>query len=237
MNDSEGGWAGRLMLWLRFAMSLVVLNLLFIAGTLVGFVLLGAFPAAVATTTLLARLRAGDPIDSIPREFVALYRGQFWHLNRVAVPFWLAGALLALDAGAFAILAADPATASSPMRAVLGGLFLAAAVVTVLAAASAVTVCSRYRDTVRGTWRYALVLPLVSPAMSAALLVCLAATAIALMAFGVLVPLVGASLPLLLAGWIVDYRLAALDPTHPSRPTTDATAPARASARPATSAA
>ena len=84
------------------------------------------------------------------------------------------------------------------------------------------SLCSRYRDSVTSTWRTAFVLPLVSPVMSLSLLVTLAAAVVAFSAMPVLVPLVGASLPLLLAGWLVDRRLAGLEQRSPAAHTTEA---------------
>ena len=62
MNDVPLGWAGRVMEWLGFATRLVLVNVLFVAGTLAGLVLFGLFPAAVAATTVLARLRLAMPV-------------------------------------------------------------------------------------------------------------------------------------------------------------------------------
>lgn len=226
VNDYEVGWAGRVMQWLRFMITLVVVNLLFVAGTVAGLVVFGLFPAATASTILLARLRAGAPSDDIVRDFISAYRAQFWHLNVVAIPFWIAAVLIAFDVLAFQALAA----VASPVSAVLLVLFVATSTMAVLAAAAAITICARYRDTARATWRYAFVLPLVSPAMSLSLIVGLGAVVIALMAFGVLVPLVGASAPLVIAGWLIDRRLAALDTEHLDR-VADSVAPTTPSSR------
>lgn len=208
MSDAGIGWAGRVMAWLRFALALVVLNLLFIAGTLAGLIVFGLFPAAVATSIVAARLRAGVPPDSIVRDFVIAYRSQFRHLAVVSIPFTLATLLIAVDLVAFQTLAAS----GDPLAAVLFAVFLTSTLLTALAAFAAVSICSRYRASARATWRYAIVLPLVSPGMSVSLIVSLGVLAYALMAFGVLVPLVGASVPLFVAGWIIDTRLARLAP-------------------------
>ena len=207
MNDTEIGWAGRVMGWLRFAMALVVLNLLFLAGTLAGLVVFGLFPAAVATSIVCARLRAGVPPDSLVRDFVTAYRAQFMHLAVVSLPFTLATLLIAVDVIAFQTLAAS----GDPLAAVLFAVFLTSSLLTVLAALSAVSICSRYRASARATWRYAVALPLISPGMSISLIVSLGVLAYLLMAFGVLVPLVGASAPLFIAGWLIDARLTALE--------------------------
>ena len=97
-GNETPGWAGRLMDWLRFLMQLVLLNLLFLAGTLAGLVFLGIFPSAVAATVLLARLRAGDPGERLISDFISAYRAQFLHANKVGSLFALAGVLAAVNA-------------------------------------------------------------------------------------------------------------------------------------------
>lgn len=206
MNDAEIGWAGRVMVWLRFGVALVVLNLLFVAGTLAGLVVFGLFPAAVATSIVAARMRAGVPPDSVVRDFVAAYRGQFRHLAVVALPFHAAAVVIALDLVAFQTLAAS----GSALATVLLAVFVASGVTTLLASLAAISICARYRSTARATWRYAVALPLISPGTSVSLLVSLGVLAYLLMAFGVLVPLVGASVPLFVAGWLLDTRLTRL---------------------------
>jgi uncharacterized membrane protein YesL len=208
MNDNPIGWAGRLMEWLQFGARLVLVNVLFVAGTLAGLVLFGLFPAAVAATALLARLRTGAAGDHLVRDFITAYRAQFWHVNRVGSVFWLAAVVLFLNA--LSVLG-RPASGSAPaMEAVLLVLTVAAGAGTLAAAATAVAVCSRYRDTVLRTWRLAFVLPLVSPLMSLSLLASLVALTVVFAGMSVLVPLIGASVPLLLSGWLVGRRLGTL---------------------------
>jgi len=214
MDDYQAGWAGRLMQWLQFGTRLVLINLLFIAGVLAGLVLLGLFPAAVAATTLLARLRAGAPGDHLVRDFITAYRAQFWHTNRVGSVFWLAAVVLFLNAlPVLGPLSAGQVTGGPvpAVQSVLLVLSAAAGLGTLIAAATAVAVCSRYRDTVRRTWRLAFVLPLVSPLMAISLLLSLVAVAVVFSGISVLVPLIGASLPLLLSGWLVGRRLGTLE--------------------------
>ncbi|WP_158253865.1 YesL family protein [Cryobacterium sp. N22] len=212
MDDYSIGWAGKLMHWLRFAIALVVINLLFIAGTLAGLIVLGVFPAATAASILLGRLRAGQPSDRLVRDFITAYRAQFWHLAVVAIPFQLAAVLVFLDLVAFQ----TTAVAGSPVSAVLLVLLVVVSVGTLLAAFSAITICTRYRDSARSIWRYAFVLPFVSPLLSLSLILALGALTLALFQFGVLMPLIGASAPLFVAGWLIDHRLAALDAAHPA---------------------
>jgi uncharacterized membrane protein YesL len=211
MNDSPLGWAGRVMEWLGFATRLVLVNVLFVAGALAGVVVFGLFPAAVAATTVLARLRSGAAGEHLVRDFVTVYRSQFWHANRVGSIFWPAGVVLFLN-GLTVLGPAGAAMLSSPVYA---ALLLLAAVVgmgIMMAAATAVAVCSRYRDSVSRTWRTAFMLPLVSPVMGISLLLSLVAFAVVFSGMTVLVPLVGFSVPLLISGWLVGRRLEALEP-------------------------
>ncbi|MDQ0925576.1 putative membrane protein YesL [Pseudarthrobacter sp. W1I19] len=210
MNDAPMGWAGRLMDWLRFAARLVLVNVLFVAGVLAGLVVLGVFPSAVAATAVLGRLRGETATDRLVRDFITAYRFQFRHANRVGSVFWIAGAVLCLD---FLALLGPAGTSIPPAaHAVLLTLSTVAALGTTAAAATAVALCSRYRDTAAKTWRTALMLPLVSPAMSLSLLATLAAITVVFSGMTVLVPLVGASVPLLISGWLVGKRLAGLVP-------------------------
>ncbi|TFC05626.1 DUF624 domain-containing protein [Cryobacterium adonitolivorans] len=212
MDDYAIGWAGKVMHWLRFAIALVLINLLFVAGTVAGLIVLGVFPAATAAAILLGRLRAGQPNDRLVRDFITAYGAQFWHLAVVAIPFQLAAMLVFLDLVALQ----TTAVAGSPVSAVLLVLLVVVSVATLLAASSAITICTRYRDSARSIWRYAFVLPFVSPLMSLSLILGLGALMLALFQFGVLMPLIGASAPLFVAGWLIDHRLAALDATHPA---------------------
>jgi uncharacterized membrane protein YesL len=213
MNDLPMGWAGRLMGWLRFSTALVLVNVLFVAGTLAGLVVLGLFPAAVAASTVLGRLRDGSAGDHVVRDFVTACRYQFRHANLVGAAFWTAGVVLVLNVGT---LLGPAGTAMPPlMRAVLLVLSAVVAAVTIAAAATAVSICARYRDTVSRTWRAAFMLPLISPVMGLSLLATLAAATVIFSGMTVLVPLVGASLPLLLSGWLVGRRLGGLEPASP----------------------
>lgn len=213
MNESPLGWAGRLMQWLGFATRLVLINMLFVAGTLCGVGVFGLFPAAVAATTVLARLRAGLGGEHLVRDFMTVYRLQFWHANRVGSIFWLAGVVLCLNF--LTVLGQGGTALSSPVHAVLLLLAGIVGLITLIAAATAVALCSRYRDSVGRTWRTAFVLPLVSPLMSISLLVSLVACAVIFSGVTVLLPLVGASVPLLVSGWLVGRRLAGLEPVQP----------------------
>lgn len=205
MNDNPIGWAGRLMEWLQFGTRLVLVNILFAAGVLAGLVLFGLFPAAVAATSVLARLRAGAPGDHLVRDFVTAYRSQFWHVNRVGSLFWIAGVVVVLNL--LSVLGPSASSSAPALAPVLLALSAVVGAGTLAAAATAVAVCSRYRDTVLRTWRLAFVLPIVSPLLSLSLLASVVALAVVFSGVSVLMPLIGASVPLLLSGWLVGRRL------------------------------
>jgi uncharacterized membrane protein YesL len=215
MNDPPLGWAGRVMQWLGFGARLVLVNLLFMAGTLAGLGLLGLFPAAVAATAVLSRLRLGSDGgagEHVVRDFLTVYRSQFWQANRVGSIFWLAGVVLFLNG----LTVTGTTAVASPVHAVLLVLAALAGVGTLAGALTAVALCARYRDSVTSVWRTALVLPLVSPLLSLSLLATLTAAVVIFVALPVLLPLVGVSLPLLLSGWLVGRRLAALETADPA---------------------
>jgi uncharacterized membrane protein YesL len=215
VNDTPLGWAGRVMEWLGFATRLVLVNVLFVAGTLAGLLVLGLFPAAVAASTVLARLRSGTAGEHLVRDFLTVYRSQFWHVNRVGSIFWPAAVVLFLN-GLTLLGPAGAAMLSSPVYAVLLLLAAAVGVGMMMAAATAVAVCSRYRDSVTRTWRTAFLLPLVSPVMGISLLLSLVVLAVVFSGMTVLVPLVGFSVPLLISGLLVGRRLEGLEPPEPA---------------------
>jgi uncharacterized membrane protein YesL len=223
MNEEALGWAGRLMRWLDFAVNLVLINLLFVAGVLAGGVVPGLFPSAVAASTMLARLRTGTLGEQPIRDFITAYRSQFLHANKVGSIFWVSAAILMLNGLSLLSAASvqpatlDPAaaqSASSPVRAVLLVLSGVAGAATLAAAGTAVDVCTRYRDTVFRTWRLAFILPLASPVLGLSLIASYVALAIAFAGIHVLVPLIGASLPLLLSGWLIGRHMSALEPSY-----------------------
>ncbi|REJ07013.1 DUF624 domain-containing protein [Microbacterium bovistercoris] len=199
------GWTGRVMRMLGFLTTLVAVNLLVIAGTAAGLVVLGLFPALVAGGTVLLR---GPGERGALRTFLGTYGAEFRRANLVGAPFLIAGALLLADAAVLPRLA-GPAGA---VLLVLTGVIAAAVLVV---ASAAVTLLVRYDDPAPAVLRHALLVAAGSPGAALAVVVtAVAVTAVAL-AVPVLLPLVGMSLPLLLAMKVLDRRLMALDPGHP----------------------
>ncbi|MFB7894467.1 YesL family protein [Microbacterium sp. NPDC056044] len=205
---AEYGWTGRVMAWLRVVAALIVVNLLFVAGTLVGLVVLGLAPAALAATACLTRLRDGEGDTGLVREFAAVYRAGFWRANLIGLPFGIVAVLLVADTAVLPVLDGVAAAA-------LAGFTWVAGAVAALVFACALTVAVRYDETAGAVLRYAAVLLFTSPMMSVVMLVSLGAVGAALALLPMLVPLAGFAVLLFVAGWFVDHRLAALDPDHP----------------------
>jgi len=201
-----GGWAGRVMVFLRVATQLVAVNALVVLGTLAGGIVLGVHPALGAGGSLLARLAGGTPSEHVWHEFWAAYRAGFRRLNLLGAPLTVGVLLLALDASVLAAASAGPARATLTVGVVALAAYL------VVALATLVPVARRYVDVpATRTWRFVAVAPLLSPLTSLAVLVALTVLAVTFAKVTVLLPLAGVSLPLLVSGWLVDQRLTALD--------------------------
>lgn len=205
-DDLAGGWAGRVMVFLRVGTQLVAVNVLVVLGTLAGAVVLGAYPALAAGGGLLARLAGGAPSEHLWRDFWSAYRAGFRRLNLLGAPLTLGFALLALDASVLAAASPGPVKAALTVGVVVLTAYL------VLALATLVPVARRY-DAVPATrtWRFVAVAPLLSPVTSLAVLAVLLVLAVTFTYVTVLVPMAGLSLPLLATGWLVDQRLNTLD--------------------------
>ena len=200
------GWAGRVMVFLRVGTQLVAVNILVVLGTLLGAVVLGAYPALAAGGGLLARLVSGNPSEHLWREFWSAYRAGFRRLNVLGAPLTAGFVLLALDASVLA--AASP----GPTKAVLTVGVVVLTTYLVLALLTLVPVARRYADVPAArTWRFVAVAPLVSPVTGLAVLAVLVVLGVTFTYVTVLLPLVGLSLPLLASGWLVDQRLTTLD--------------------------
>lgn len=192
--------------WLRALTNLILVNILFILGTIAGLAVLGLFPAAVATQHILSGMRSGRRDIAVVKDFIQEYRSQFRRANLVGAPFWAVSALLILDAAA---LSSDGL--AGPVAAVMTALLLAVGVLTFLVLLCAVAITAGRQESPTAIWRYALALPLASPAMSGSLLLAMVALGLVMGQWTVLIPLIGASLPLFAAGWLIDHRLAAIN--------------------------
>jgi uncharacterized membrane protein YesL len=201
-DDVALGWTGRVMQWLRVITTLVLVNVLFLLGALAGLVILGTVPAAVAAASVLRRndLLLGTAEDGALRSFWATYRAEFWRANRAGIPFWIVGVLLAAD---FMVLPQLTGPISAALLVFTGALLLAA----VVTFATTIALLSRYDDGAAAVLRYALVLPPTSLAMSAGVLVAVVAWALTVSVLPVLLPLVGAAIPIAIVVRLIDVRL------------------------------
>jgi len=208
-DQDVAGWAGRTMVWLRFVVQLVGVNLLVVLGTLAGGIVLGLLPALGAGGSLLAALASGAPSEHLWREFWSGWRSGFGRMNRLGAPLWFAGLLVAVDLSVLAALRAQGV--GGPVTATLtAGLWLVI-VYGAVVAAFLVPAARRYDEPVVRTWRFLALAPLLAPGTAIGVLASLVVVTIVLLQVSVLIPLVGLSLPLLATGWLVDQRLDALD--------------------------
>lgn len=199
------GWTGRIMQVLQAICTLVLVNLLFAAGVVVGLGVLGIMPASVAAMTVLLH---GDGDDDggagTVRRFVRAYRASFARANLTGIPFLIAAALLAADSVVLPRLDGPPA-------AVLTVLTSVTALAVLLMWIVCVTLLVRYRDAPLAVLRYALPLVFSTPLTGIGVLVVLVAFAVIAAVFPVVIPLVGASLPLAIVAHMIDRRLQAID--------------------------
>lgn len=200
------GWTGRVMQVLQAVCTLVLVNLLFVAGVVAGLGILGLMPASVAAATVLL---PGDASETgTVRRFLRAYRESFVRANLTGGPLLLAGVLLAADALVLPRL-------DGPLAAVLTALTTAVALAVLLMWIVCATLLVRYRDTPVAVLRYALTIPLTSPVTGVGVLVVLVAFVVIAGVFPVVVPLIGASLPLAIAVRLIDRRLATIDARDP----------------------
>jgi uncharacterized membrane protein YesL len=215
-GEDVPGWAGAVMRWLRVAVRVVAVNLLALAGTLLGGVLLGVLPALAAAQGVLAASTAGDPPASTWRAFWSGYRGGFRRVNRLGAPLLVAGVALVADVLALPVLAGAGGPGAGGPGAT-GAAAVAAAGVLLLGAAALVLgawflpVVRRYDESFGRTWRFLLLAPPSSPGTSLAVLVTLGAVAFVGWHVTALLPLGAVAVALLLTGLVVDRRLDAID--------------------------
>lgn len=195
------GWAGGVMLGLRWLTLLVEINLMVLLGTLAGGVVLGLGPALRAGSAVAGAM-AAEPTPW--RTFWRTWRSGFGRTNALFAPVWVVGALLWFDGVAVALLDGPARTA------LLAGLVLVG-VWSALVLAAWPRVTLRYDRGVAETWRFLLLVPFLGPTTSLAALVVLGATALGVGALPPLVVLVGASFPLWATGRLVDDRLDRID--------------------------
>lgn len=199
------GWTGRAMRMLDGACTLVLVNLLIIAGTVVGLGVLGAMPAATAGAAVLLReSEARERDGGALRLFVRTYRAEFLRANITGIPFVAAGLLVAADAAVLPLLA-------PPAAAAVGVLTVIVGVVSALAALFAAVLLARCDDPPRAVRRCALSVVLASPLTALGVLIALTACAVIALAVPVSIPLIGAALPLAAAARLIDRRLVQLD--------------------------
>ncbi len=199
------GWSGRLMIWLRVAAQLVGIQLLMLAGTLLGLVIAGLGPALAAGAGLLRRIVEGDPSDHLWRDFWSAYRADFRRAALVTAPFLVVVGLAWYET--LVLLAYG----DSAMEAVLTGATLAVGLYALSCVGFAPHVLRRYTDGAASSLRFVALAPLLTPLTTLGVVV----TTVAILLIGVrflpALVLVGLSIPLLLGGILVDRWLDKID--------------------------
>ncbi|MCK9792412.1 DUF624 domain-containing protein [Isoptericola sp. 4D.3] len=195
------GWAGGVMLALRWATLLVEVTVMVALGTLAGGVLLGLGPALRAGGVVAGRMTA-EPTPW--RTFWRTWREGFGRAAALFAPVWVVAALLWCDGVALGLL-------GGPARAVLqGGLLVVGAWGLVVLACWPVVV-TRYARGARETWRLLLLLPLLGPATSVAVLVVAVTVAVAAWLLPVAAVLAGPGFWLWATGRLTADRLDRID--------------------------
>jgi uncharacterized membrane protein YesL len=199
------GWSGRLMAWLRVAAQLAGIQMLMVAGTMLGLGIAGLGPAMTAGAILLRRLVEGDASDALWRDFWGAYRKEFRRAVIVTAPLILVVVL------AWYELLVLLAHGSGTLAAVLTGAVIAVGGYAIACLAYAPHVLRRYGDAPLPALRFVALAPLLSPLTA----VGCAVTAVALIAVGLRYPpllvLAGIAVPLLLTGLLVDRWLDKVD--------------------------
>lgn len=199
------GWAGRVMQWLRVATTFVGLHLLWLAGTLLGLVLVGVGPATAAVSPLLEGVLRGRPSEHLVRDFVATYRARWGRANLVLVPFWVIAAAGVLDVAALQVVSGPGATALAFGLGVVG-------LYSVAALAFLYPVDER-SDGVVHTWKVTLLAPALFPLTAGGVLLTVGALVLVTWSWPVVAVLAGASLPIAFTGRLVRHRLDREAPT------------------------
>ena len=195
------GWAGGVMLALRWATLLVEVSAMVVLGTLAGGVLLGLGPALRAGGAVAARMTA-EPTPW--RTFWRTWRAGFGRTSALFAPVWAVAALLWLDAAVVGLV-------DGPARVVLTGGLLAVGAWGAVVLACWPVVVARYASGPVATWRLLLLLPLLGPTTSLAVLVVAAALVAAAWALPLLAVLAGPGFWLWATGRLAADRLDRID--------------------------
>lgn len=201
------GWAGGVMLALRWVTLLVEISTMVLLGALAGGVLLGLGPALRAGSVVAARMTA-EPTPW--RTFWRTWRDGFGRSAALFAPVWVVAGMLWLDGAALGLLDGS-GLLDGPGRAVLTGGLLVVGAWGAVVLACWPAVVTRYRSGAAATWRLLLLLPLLAPTTALAVLVVTAALFAAAWALPLLAVLVGPGFWLWATGRLAADRLDRID--------------------------
>jgi uncharacterized membrane protein YesL len=200
----NSGWTGKVMEFLTYATQIVVLNFLWIMGTLAGGVILGIAPATRALGRLTTALFLGEPSTSLWRDFWSTWRTRFWVTNKYAWPFTVLFLLAGADLYAFRVAALNGWSGTGLLLAP----FLIVTAACVVAYAYLHASFLRFDDSVVATIRFAFASPLAFLPTTAAILLVNLAFVMLTWQVPLVVVLIGFSVPIgfsvVLAGHALD---------------------------------
>ncbi|WP_169748158.1 YesL family protein [Demequina rhizosphaerae] len=199
------GWTGRIMVWLRVIAQFAGIQLLMVAGTVLGLGILGLGPATASGARLLRRIVDGDASDALWKDFWGGYRADFRRAAVVTVPFIVVIGLAWYEL--LVLLYYGEGT----VAAIFTGAIAAIGAYAVACLAYAPHVLRRYSDAPLPTLRFVALAPLLSPLTALGCIVTTVALMVVFLNWVPLFILMGLSVPLLLSGLIVDRWLDKID--------------------------
>lgn len=199
--QGRSGWFFQRLDWVA---RLAYVNLLWLAFTALGLVVLGLLPATIALFALLRQwLRGNEPVP-IHRAFWEVYRADFWKANRL-------GLVLAAPAGwlylALAALGASESTVARLAQYLLFGVAIMYGVTLLYCP----PVFAHLELPVGGIVRAAFVLGVSHPLQSLLMVAGGAVALLAMLAVPGVLPFFGVSLPALWVMWLAHRILLRLE--------------------------
>lgn len=221
-NRPHGLFAG-VDLLLNWVVKLVWLNFWWLLLSLAGGVVLGIGPATVAAHEVATSWAQGREVRSVPQAMTSAWRRCWWTANRTAL---LAGALVGALALTWVLSRSGPSLlAAGAQGACLVGLLVMAAIIPHLIWLSAAEAQERERGSAPGVARVftaALAVAVSRPVLTALLTGTWIAwpAALVLTRWAGLLPVCGASVPLLVGAWCLSRVsvASAEEPPAPSVP-------------------
>lgn len=188
----NSGWTSKVMGFLTYLTQIVILNFLWIAGTLLGGVVLGFAPATRSVGRLITALTLGEPAGNPWTEFWTHYFRTFWRTNAKAWPFTVLFALAGADLLAFRAASLQGMSGAGALLAP----FIVVTIGCVVAFAFFNAALLRFDDSAWATVKFAFMSPIAFLPASFAIILVNLAFVMATWQLPLLVVLVGFSAPI-----------------------------------------